>query len=170
MLARLALFEDLGRDSTLELGASFLHGRGEAPYVVGADATWIWRDPRKPDFRSFLLQGEAFWSNSEFGDDLERDSQLGAYVFGQYQFAQQWYAGVRYDYTDTPSTQASLRGSTWALSPYLTYYPVESLRVRLEYQHLERDFLGSGSSEEALLFGITWFIGSHPGHPYWVNR
>ena len=77
---------------------------------------------------------------------------------------------MRYDYTETPSTQASLRGNTWALSPYLTYYPAESLRVRLEYQHLERDFLGSGSSEEALLFGITWFIGAHPGHPYWVNK
>lgn len=170
VLARLAMFEELSDDSTLELGTSFIHGRGEPPYVLGGDATWTWRDPEKPDFESLLLQGEVYWSNSEFGDDAARDSQFGAYAFGQYQFRQNWYAGLRYDYTDTPSTEAALRDSTWGLSPYVTWYASEALRLRLEFQHLEHDLLGGGSSEQAVMFGITWFIGAHPPHPYWVNR
>jgi hypothetical protein len=40
----------------------------------------------------------------------------------------------------------------------------------LEYQHLERDVLGDQQSEDALLLGVTFFIGAHPPHPYWVNR
>lgn len=169
VLARLAYFGDVTDSSTLEVGSSFIHGRNEDPYVLGGDVTWTWRDPEKPDFESLLLQGEVYWSSSEFGDDTDRDRQFGAYAFAQYQFGQNWYAGLRYDYTDTPSIEASRRGSTWGLSPYVSWYPWESLRLRVEGQHLEHDQLG-GASEQAVLLGITWFIGAHPAHPYWVNK
>ena len=58
----------------------------------------------------------------------------------------------------------------WGVSPYLSWYLNEALRLRLEYQHLERDLLGQEHSEDALLLGLTFFIGAHPPHPYWVNR
>ena len=139
-------------------------------YTLGADLTYMWRDRAAPDFRSLLFQGELFWSNSDF-EDGNRDDNWGFYAFGQYQFAQNWYAGIRLDYTDLPNVEARRSSdSDWGTSSYLTWYWNEALRLRLEYQHLERDLLGQEDTEDALLLGLTFFIGAHPPHPYWVNR
>jgi hypothetical protein len=179
VLGHLKLFQDVGDTGSLELGASFLHGRTSsdrdaAGYVLGADASYQWRDPARPDFRSLLLQGELFWSNSDFDDAVQgiiRDDNWGLYLLGQYQFDRNWYAGIRYDYTEFPNLEVRRRSdSDWGISAYLTWYPYEALRLRLEYQHLERDLLGQSDHEDALLLGLTFYIGAHPPHPYWVNR
>jgi len=179
VLGHLNLFQDVGDTSSLELGTSFLYGgtsddRDAAAYVLGADATYRWRDPERPDFRSFLLQSELFWSNGDFDDEvagLIHDQNLGLYVFGQFQFDRSWYAGIRYDYTEFPNLESRRRNdSDWAISSYVSWYLNEALRLRLEYQHLERELLGESEHEDALLLGLTFFIGAHPAHPYWVNR
>jgi hypothetical protein len=179
VLSHLKLFQDVGDTGSLELGARFLHGRTSddrdaAAYVLGADATYQWRDPARPDFRSLVLQGELFWSNSDFDDEVEgriRDDNWGFYAFGQYQFGQNWYAGLRYDYTQFPDLEVRRRNdSDWGISSYVSWYLNEALRLRLEYQHLERDLLGEDDREDSLLLGLTLYIGAHPPHPYWVNR
>ncbi len=179
VLSHLKLFQDVGDSASLELGASFLHGRTSgdrdaAGYVLGADASYQWRDPARPDFRSLLLQGELFWSNSDFDDAVRgiiRDDNWGLYLLGQYQFDRNLYAGIRYDYTEFPDLGTRRRSdSDWGVSAYLTWYPYEALRLRLEYQHLERDLLDQSEHEDALLLGLTFYIGAHPPHPYWVNR
>ncbi len=175
VLSHLKLFRDIGETGSLELGTSFLFSRAsgdrEQGYTLGADATYLWRDPAAPDFRSLLLQGELFWSNGDFGDGSNGDDNWGFYAFGQYQFAQNGYAGIRFDYTDLPDVETRGRGnSDWGVSPYLSWYMNEALRLRLEYQHLERDLPGGRNSEDMLLLGLTFFIGAHPAHPYWVNR
>jgi hypothetical protein len=179
VLSHLKLFQDVGDTGSLELGASFLHtrtsgDRDAAGYVLGADATYQWRDPAQPDFRSLLLQGELFWSNSDFDDEIRgiiHDDNWGFYLFGQYQLGQNWYAGVRYDYTDFPNLEVRRRtDSDWGISSYVTWYLNEALRLRLEYQHLERELLGQSDHEDSLLLGLTFYIGAHPPHPYWVNR
>jgi hypothetical protein len=174
VLSHLKLFRDIGETGSLELGTSFLYSRDSGGrddgYTLGADVTYMWRDPDAPDFRSLLLQGELFWSNGDFEDGRGGDN-WGGYAFGQYQFAQNGYAGIRFDYTDVPDVEARGSGDfDWGVSPYLSWYMNEALRLRLEYQHLERDVLGDRHSEDALLLGVTFFIGAHPAHPYWVNR
>ena len=62
------------------------------------------------------------------------------------------------------------KNSAWGVSSYLSWYLNEALRLRLEYQHLDRDLVGGDDSEESLLLGLTFYIGAHPPHPYWVNR
>ena len=179
VLSHLKLFQDVGDTGSLELGASFLHSRTSgdrdaAGYMLGADASYQWRDPVRPDFRSLLLQGELFWSNSDFDDAVQgiiRDDNWGLYVFGQYQFDRNWYAGIRYDYTEFPDLGARRRSdSDWGISSYVSWYLNEALRLRLEYQHLERDLMGQSDHEDSLLLGLTFYIGAHPPHPYWVNR
>jgi hypothetical protein len=175
VLSHLKLFQDIGDTGSLELGTSFLYsqatGGRDDGYTLGADATYLWRDPAAPDFRSLLFQGELFWSSSDFKDEGSGDDNWGFYAFGQYQFSQKAYAGVRLDYTDLPGAETRRSGdSDWGVSSYITWYLAEALRLRLEYQHLERDLLGHANSEDALLLGITFFIGAHPPHPYWVNR
>jgi len=170
VLSHLKFFQDVGETGSVELGTSFLYSRAsggfEDGFTLGADATYQWFDPARPDFRSFLLQGEFFWSRSDYPDG-SRGDDWGLYVFGQFQFAHNWYTGVRYDYTEFPGLEL---GADWALSPYVTWYLFESLRLRLEYQHLERDHPGRAPSEDAILLGLTFYIGAHPPHPYWVNR
>ncbi|MCP5070497.1 MAG: TonB-dependent receptor [bacterium] len=179
LVSHLKIFSDVGDTGSLELGASVLYthtsdDRDDTGTMLGADLTYLWRDPDQPDFRSLLLQGEVFWSKTDFADDIAgtiRDDNWGLYAFGQYQFAQNWYAGLRYDYTEFPNLDERRRDdSEWGVSAYLSWYLSEALRVRLEYQHLGRDLVGEGDSEDALLLGLTFLIGSHPGHPYWVNR
>ncbi|MAE96295.1 MAG: hypothetical protein CL910_16715 [Deltaproteobacteria bacterium] len=178
-LSHLKLFSDVGDTGSLELGTSFLYthtseDRDDTGYLLGADLTYLWRDPQQPDFRSLLLQGELFWSKTDFAHDTAgtiRDDNWGFYAFGQYQFAQNWFAGLRYDYTEFPNLGERRRDdSEWGASAYVSWYLNEALRLRLEYQHLGRDREGEGDSEDALLLGLSFLIGSHPGHPYWVNR
>jgi hypothetical protein len=175
VLSHLKFFQDVGETGSVELGSSFLYSQGSGGrkdgYTVGADLTYMWRDPVKPDFRSLLIQGELFWSNSDFEADSGSADNWGFYAVGQYQFAQNWYAGARYDYTDLLDVEPMRRkNSAWGVSSYLSWYLNEALRLRLEYQHLDRDLVGGDNSEEALLLGLTFYIGAHPPHPYWVNR
>ena len=174
VLNHLKLFQDVGDAGSLELGTTFLYSRTSGGrdngYTVGADVTYLWRDPAAPDFRSLVFQGELFWTNSDF-EDGSRDDYWGAYAFGQYQFAQNWYTGVRLDYTELPNVTARRNSdSDWGVSSYLTWYLAEPLRLRVEYQHLERDVVGRDDSEDAILLNLTFYIGAHPPHPYWVNR
>jgi hypothetical protein len=174
-LSHLTFFQDVGETGSVELGTSFLYSQGSRDrkdgYTVGADLTYLWRDPAKPDFRSLLLQGELFWSNNDYKDGTGGGDNWGFYAFGQYQFAQNWYAGIRGDYTDLLDFEVMRRkNSAWGVSSYVSWYLNEALRLRLEYQHLDRDLVGGDDTEEALLLGVTFYLGAHPPHPYWVNR
>jgi len=174
VLSHLKLFRDVGDNGSLELGTSLLYSRASGArddgYTVGADVTYMWRNPAAPDFRNLLFQGELFWTNGDF-EEGSRNHYRGFYVFGQYQFAQNWYTGIRYDYTEFPNLDARLKSeSDWAISPYVSWYLFEALRLRLEYQHLDRDQVDRSGTEDAILLGLTFFIGAHPPHPYWVNR
>ena len=174
VLSHLKFYGDVFETGGFELGSSFLYAQGSGgrddQYTLGVDVTYLWRDPGKPDSRSVLVQGEYFWTRDDF-EDQTGENYWGAYLFGQVQFNQNMYAGVRLDYTELPDV-ASVgdADSEWGGSTYLTWYLAESLRLRLEYQHLEHDIGGRDDSEEIVLLGATFFIGAHPPHPYWVNR
>jgi hypothetical protein len=179
VISHLKLFEDVGDWSSLEVGGSFLFGHSSSEndsraYMFGLDATYLWRDPEKPDFRSLLLQGELFWASNDWEletGDVERNQSLGFYASGQYQFAENWYAGLRFDYTEFPNLE--YRDSDdwdWALSPSVSWYLSEFLRLRLEYQHRSIERFGNRRDEDNLMLQLTFAIGAHPPHPYWVNR
>ncbi|MCH8852083.1 MAG: hypothetical protein IID41_05460 [Planctomycetes bacterium] len=178
-IGHLKFFDDVGDTGSIELGGSYLYARTSDDddfdaNVFGLDATYQWLDPEAPDFRSLLLHSEFFWAQNDIQDSAFgtfRNNSFGYYAFGQYQFDKNWYAGVRFDYTEFPNVD--VRGpedSDWAVSPYLTWYLSEFLRFRLEYQHREFDLGGAWDDEDNLLFGLTFSIGADPPHPYWVNR
>lgn len=178
-LAHFKFFDDVGQNGTLELGATYLfaHSDGDSAFdghTFALDAAYQWVHPDPSLFRSFILQGEFFWSHNDvnrgfFGSDT--NDSFGFYAFGQYQFHRDWYAGLRYDFTEFPNSLT--RGSDdwdWGLSPYVSWYINEFVRVRTEYQHRGFNIGGNSSSEEVLFVQLTFLFGSHPPHPYWVNR
>jgi len=179
LISHLKLFEDIGDWSFLEVGGSFLFGHtsddaDSRAYLLGLDGTYLWRDPKKPDFRSLLLQGELFWATNDWEFEeggVERNDSIGFYALGQYQFAENWYAGLRYDYTEYPNLEYhDGDDSEWALSSSISWYLSEFLRLRLEYQHRRFEWFGDHEDQDNLMLQLSFAIGAHPAHPYWVNR
>ena len=181
VLAHVKWFADVGETSWFELGGTYLYSRTSDDVdfdgnVFGIDATFQWRDPEAPDFRSLLLQSELFWASNDVdpeepGEDPFRNDSFGFYAFGQYQFDQNWYAGVRFDYTEYPNSE--LRGpddEDWAITPYISWYITEFLRLRFQYEHRELRIDGDWEEQDNFYLQLTFSIGSHPSHPYWVNR
>ncbi|MCI0675423.1 MAG: porin, partial [Phycisphaerales bacterium] len=178
-LTHLKYFDDVGETGSFELGGSYLYARTAAASdfdanVFGLDLTYKRLDPDAPDFRSLLFQSEFFWASNDIAESALgpfRNDSFGMYAFAQYQFHLNWYTGVRFDYTQFPNSEIfGPDDALWAVSPYVTYYLSEFLRLRFEYQHREFEMAGDRDNEDNFLFGLVFSIGSHPPHPYWVNR
>lgn len=178
VLAHLSWFEDVGEHASIDLGGSYLysHTSDDSAYdanVFGIDATYLRRNPHSPDSRSFLVQSEFFFSDADIDDggNGTRNSAFGMYAFAQWQLDRNWFAGVRYDFTEFPTFDERFASDRdWAISPYVSFYLTEFLRFRVEYQHLEQREDRSWDSEDILYFQLTFLFGAHPPHPYWVNR
>ena len=178
-LAHVKLFDDVGANGTLEIGASYLFARTSDDadfdgHTFGLDATYQWIDPDPAKFRSLIWQSELFWSHNDIDRGpfrSLRNDAFGFYTFGQYQFHRDWYAGLRADYSEFPNSESrGLDDWDFALSPYVSWYITEFLRLRGEYQHRIFKIDNDRRSEEALFLQLTFVFGSHPPHPYWVNR
>ncbi|MHC5048103.1 MAG: hypothetical protein ACYTGY_16340 [Planctomycetota bacterium] len=178
-LAHLKYNDDVGVYGWFEVGGSYLYARVSDDHdfdanIFGLDATLMLPDANAPDMRSLLIQSEFFWADNDIEDSPYgsfRNDSFGFYAFAQYQFDLNWYAGVRFDYTEFPSVEVRARSDEdWAVSPYVTWYVTEFLRLRAQYQHLESKESGSWSDDENFFFAVTFSIGAHPAHPYWVNR
>lgn len=182
IIAHVKFFDDITPTSSIDLGASYLFVRTSADTdddanVIGLDAAYTWTDPDPSKFRSVLVQAEAFWAQNDVRRGLaglleaKRNTSFGTYLFAQYQLSRDWYTGIRFDYTDFPDSE--VRGpndSDFAISPYVTWYESEFLRLRLEYQHRFFELDGTDGDEDALFLQMTFIVGAHPPHPYWVNR
>lgn len=179
VVAHVKFFDDLTETSSLEIGASYLytHTSSRSHFdanVFGLDVAYQWDDPDPGKFRSLLLQGEAYWSDNDvergwFGP--QRNDTFGTYAFAQYQFDQNWYVGLRGDYTEYPNSAVRRPGEgDVAVSPYVTWYLTEFLRTRLQYEHRWIDTTRGAGDEDAVFLQFTGVIGSHPPHPYWVRH
>jgi len=179
VLGHVKFFHDVTETSSFEVGGSYLFGHtSDDPdfdaNAFGLDLTYHWDDPDPSRFRSWLVQSELFWSHNDVDRgpfQSSRNDSFGAYAFAQYQIGQNWYVGLRGDYTEFPNSET--RGADdydVAVSPYVTWYITEFLRARLQYEHRWFDLDDGSAEEDALFLQFTGVIGSHPPHPYWVRR
>ena len=104
-----------------------------------------------------------------------RQGAWGGYAYAEYRLSKQWRPGVRFDYYQLQSepllvtnpgtglfgstrnaTGSRTDNRTW--SPYLTWYPSEFQRLRLQYNRADR-----GNANDANEFFLQWtvFLGSH---------
>jgi hypothetical protein len=148
---------NLSRDVNLELGGSALFATrddesDQHARLFGVDVTLT----RKVNDLTQLLQAEAIYGDVETAPG---DSQhaFGAYVLGQQQINRTLHAGLRLDWTQNAVDDTQ---ELWGISPYLTWYPAESLRFRVEYQHRQGDV----PTEDILYVQATWTLGRHPSH------
>jgi len=162
-VGRLRGYRDVTEATNLDLGASFAYGHNDAgpdakTRVFGVDATFRYRPLRRAIYKRFIGRTELFWSRREQAFDTAQ--AFGAYVSGDYQFAQRWFAGGRYDFSDR-ATDPTLRDKSGSL--LVTYWPSEFSQIRGQYR---RTLYAEGVRANEVLFQFLFSIGAHGAHVF----
>lgn len=154
--------------------------------LVGLDFKYRWYPLGRGLRQNLTLAGEWLYDVGEadpvnggrrvdvFGNPV-RQGAWGGYVYAEYRLSKEWRPGFRFDYFQLQSEPllvtnpgTGLFGSTrnatghrtdsrtW--SPYLTWYPSEFQRLRLQYNRADR-----GNANDVNEFFLQWtvFLGSH---------
>jgi len=163
-------YQDISESTNVDLGLSYSRGHNPSGIVdsvdlgrfttglFGVDATLRWRPLRRSIYHSFVGRTEAIWSHRDQPDG--RQSGMGYYVSGDYQFARRWFAGLRFDRSNH-ADNASLLDT--GQSFLLTYWPSEFSQVRGQYR---RTAYAIGPTANEFLFQFQFAIGAHGAHPF----
>ena len=170
-LGNLRWFKTISGTHNAEIAwSSYLHPgrRNETPMarLHGIDFMYRWKPFRQGEWKSYLLGGEFMFTDRVKTPEETRRRPYGATVFTQWQFDRRKYAGVRWDYVTTLADPSMQRRS---LTPYLSYYFSEFLRLRLNYEHRWSDLVAENKRNSVFL-ELNWIFGSHPPEPFWVNK
>ena len=130
----------------------------------GIDFLYRWKPFRQGEWKSYLLGGEFMFTDRTAGEGSSRP--YGTCLFTQWQLDRRKYAGMRWDYT-TAVADATLQRKS--LTPYLSYYFSEFLRLRLNYEHRWSDIVAE-NKRNSVFVELNWLFGSHPPEPFWVNK
>jgi len=164
----LRYFETLSQASTLELGASHVtapndagHG-GSRTHVEGLDITYKWRPPREGLYKSLTWQTEALFSQKDQPDGSSEDA-WGAYSSLEYQFARQWSAFTRWDYSQFPDDAGS---HEHAGSVGVTFAQSEFCFWRLSYKFTDASGPLAMRDRSEVWLQLNIGLGPHRAHKY----
>ena len=165
---------DLGGETTLELGQSFLQGRGSDGHrhsAWGADATIRNVPATSSNRHGWILQSEYIQKDLSAGGSTIRE-QDGGYASFQYRLSQIWWAGIRGEqarksFTDfvVDDLGSPLPAKVNRASANIAWMPSEFSFVRLEYSHAKAD-AGIHPTDDRLMVQMSYTIGYHPAHAY----
>jgi hypothetical protein len=89
---------------------------------------------------------------------------VGLYSAPEYQFAQRWSTGLRYDYAQSPDDPGR---RTNAFSVYLTFMQSEYCYWRVGYQLSHTNFeVNDSDIDHTIFLQLDFTIGPHPAHKY----
>jgi hypothetical protein len=164
-VGRLRGYRDLTESTNLDFGGSFAHGTsvdetaGFHTSLIGADLAFRYRPLRRAIYRRLIARTELVWSQRDLLDGTEAHA-FGAYVSGEYQFAQRWFAGIRLDHSERADDPSLVdKGG----SVLLTYWPSEFSQIRGQYRHTS---YGEGIKADEFLFQVQFSIGAHGAHTF----
>ena len=162
-LGQYRVYRDIGDDHNVEVGATW--GRGHNGVTNDSETTlenihlvYRWRPLSGTRFRTLIFRSELFRSRREQEDG--RPSARGFFAGADYRFAQRWWAGARYDFSDH-ADDASQRDKGAAVT--LTFWPSEFSQIRGELRR--RRYAGGITANEALV-QLQFSIGAHGAHPF----
>lgn len=163
-LARLKSYWDLTDDSYLEIGLNGLHGQADPDLGLehdfqAVDFTYNWNPAGRALYRDFTLRGLVLRS------DLDREAASsrtawGGYVYGQFQFTPHWIAGLRFDQVDDQRIDSH---HYWGVSPYITFWQSEFVRLRAQGSYRDNNLTGV---DRRLLLQLTVAAGPHKHESY----
>ncbi len=142
---------------------------GEQPVSMqSVDALYKWKPARQGEWTSFILGGQVYRGDREFvsGGVEQEEQPIGGYLWSQYQFDRRWFSGARYDYSEDLFNDNLV---TEAIEPYVTYKWNEALQTRIGFRHQWSD-LQREDGLNTVFLELTFWFGSHPPHPFWVEK
>ena len=162
-LGQYRVYRDIGDDHNVEVGATW--GRGHNGITEGSETTlenlhlvYRWRPLSGTPYRTFILRSELIRSRRE--QEVGKQTATGFFVGGDYRFAQRWWAGARYEFSDH-ADDARRRDRGEAVT--LTFWPSEFSQLRGELRR--RRYAGGITANEAIL-QLQFSIGAHGAHPF----
>ncbi len=163
-LARLKSYWDLTEDSYLEIGLDALHGSADPEGHLGhdffaADVAYNWYPAGRELYREVTVRGMLLRSELDLAEGGERDA-WGGFLYGQMKFSPHWIAGLRYDRVDD---QREAGHRFWGLSPYLTFWQSEFVRLRAQASYRKDTRLGT---DHRFQLQITFAAGPHKHDSY----
>jgi len=163
-LARLKSYWDLTSNSYFELGLDGLHGDADAAGHLNhdfwaLDATYNWYPAGRELYRELTFRGMLLRSILDLEEGGTRRA-WGGYLYGQYKFSPHWITGLRYDRV---FDQREAGHSYWGLSPYLTFWQSEFVRLRGQFSYRKDDLLGI---DRRYILQLTVAAGPHKHDTY----
>ena len=184
VLGHLNGFWNLSASTDFDLGLSWIrgtymddHNAGDRD-LYGAEMAFTWRPPGQSRYRGFTLRGGVMALNGlisgeeheheddepESGDEvsaLADERAMGWWGAGELRLSQSWLVGGRFDHVEHPEDTSE---TAWVMSPTLTWWQSEFVRLRLEYDLLGRSF--SPTNEGRLFIQVTMAMGPHKHETY----
>jgi hypothetical protein len=133
-------------------------GTGRKTSIGGLDLALVWIPPQRSKYRSLEWRTELYFEHRETLEG-DRDS-FHAFSFADVKFSRRWTGGLQFDYTqDTLERDLS----TTALTPFLTFWQSEFVRLRFHYQTLKATGL---DRDHRVVFQATFALGPHKHEKY----
>ncbi|MDA2927792.1 hypothetical protein MYX78_11295, partial [Acidobacteria bacterium AH-259-G07] len=161
-IGRLLNYYDLTENAYFEWGLSAATSHWDIDEqnrstVLGLDLSYRWEPLQRALYRSLELRTELFYNARDRwpGGDV-----FGMYAYGEYQLSRRWYGGLRYQFGQTLEDQDQ---NQWALSPYVTFWQSEWVRLRAQYDFLNPNF---EEDENRFFLQFTWSLGPHKHEAY----
>ncbi len=165
VLGHLNAFWNLSLSTDFDLGLSWIHGtyldddNAGNRDLYGSEMAFTWRPPGQSRYRGLTLRGGvmALSGLPKAGASALTDERaLGWWSAGELRLSQSWLVGGRVDRVENPE---DTNETAWVMSPTLTWWQSEYVRLRLEYDVLGRSFVPT--NEGRLFLQVTLAMGPH---------
>jgi hypothetical protein len=169
VLGHLNAFWVLSPAIDVDLGLSWINGSYENDTslidrnLLGAEVAFTWRPPARARYRGVTLRGGLMVLDGLVPESaaVVKDRALGFWGALETRLAESWLVGARGDRTESPVNPDQ---TAWLLSPSLTWWQSEYVRLRLEYDLLGRSALVT--NEGRVLLQVTFAMGPHKHESY----
>jgi hypothetical protein len=166
-LANLNGFWVLSPSVDVDLSASWVNGSYEDDTnlfdrnLYGVEMSFTWRPPSRSRYRGLNVRAGAMVLDGLVAEDGTHvnDRAKGIYTMAENRLSTSWLVGARFDWTENPHDPDQ---TAWLVSPTLTWWQSEFVRIRGEY-----DGLGRGDVREGrFLLQVTFAMGPHKHETY----
>jgi hypothetical protein len=182
VLGHVNAFWQLAPSTDLDLGLSWINGSFETEEslfdqnLYGAELAFTWRPPALARYRSLGLRGgvmikdpaggspheeeEGEEEEHEEGEPILDRSAWGFWTQAELRLTPSWTVGARYDRVQNPTDPDQI---AWLVSPTLTWWQSEWVRVRAEYDFIARTL---GPDTGKFVLQVTFAMGPHKHETY----
>lgn len=160
-------FWTLSESTDLDLSLSWVNGHYSDGIqdmdrnLYGAEFAFTWRPPGRSLYRGAVVRGGVMALDGLVGAPNPEQTAWGIWTLGEARLSRSWLAGARFGRTENPADPTQ---TAWLVSPTVTWWQSEFVRLRAEYDVLGRSYLTDRSGQ--LLLQITFAMGPHKHETY----